>query len=605
MVLSVNAARLVESFFDSLSPPPELTVYEWSDRYRILPSTSSSEQGPWRTSRFPFLKEIMLELSPQSPRKEIAVIKGAQLGFTELALNWIFYSIDYNPCPILYVQKTIEAVQKFSKQRFSQSVRTMPNVFNKIGEQKSRDSSNTIRVKNFPGGILMLGGANSASSLRSMPIQYLILDEVDSFESDIQDEGDPVEIAIRRTSNFPRRKIYYLSTPTIKETSKIEPLFEEGDQRYYHVVCPFCKGLQKITWDRLKYDNDDPKTVRMICKHCEGEIPERYKTWMLAEENGAKWIPENPGAEIASFSISSLYSPLGFYSWEEAVRSWLKATKTFNKEALKVFINTVLGESFSEAGKSIESSWLEERKEEYGDTIPNAIRVITAGVDVQDDRLECEVVGYGANQESWSIDYRIFMGDTEHEAVWEQLDTFLKTTYFNDAGVELSIACTGIDSGHRARVVYRFCLNKEYRRIFPVKGRDGWGQGYLKRPIKKNQDGVFLFIIYVDELKSRIYSQLSVEDPGPAYCHFPKLSKYDSEYFRKLTAERLTTVVHNGRKKLRWVCPKGRRNEALDCRVYSISALNILDPNFDLLERTNQVIGAPKKRRKRRVSKGL
>jgi len=603
---------LIYDFSEAMIPQDDLTLTEWSDRYRFLPSESASERGPWRTSRFPFLKEIMDLMGPESETEQIVVMKGAQLGLTEVAINWIFYTIDYDPAPLLYVQKTIDTVEKFSKQRFSPSAEVCPIILDKIGRPKSRDSGNTIRLKTFPGGIIILGGANSAASLRSMPIERLILDEEESYDADLEEEGSPSEIAIRRTANFPKRKIFRLSTPAIKETSRIEPLFEAGDQRRYYVPCIHCGHYQVIYWRHIKYEEKKTEaltldTVHMECESCHKEIPERFKTEML--ERG-KWKAENKNGNYPSFHISSLYTPLGFYSWRDAVRSWLKVQKTMDKSLLKVFINTVLGETFSEANKTIEATGLMKRKEAYTDPIPDGVLVLTAGVDVQNDRLEVEVVGFGKNQESWSIDYTAFMGDTEHSFVWEQLDAYLQRTWSHASGLEMNLALVAIDSGHRARVVYNFCKTREHRRIFPVKGRDGWGYGYIKRPLKRNEDKVYLFLVYVDEVKSKIYSHLQISEPGAGYCHFPEKPVYNQNYFKMLTSERLTTKKYRGRTVLRWDLPQGRRNEALDCRAYAIAALNILNPNFEMLGDKGPMVVSDsklrkKKRRTRQVSKGI
>lgn len=596
-------------FARALMPPPELTVDEYADTYRVLPQGSSSEHGRWRTSRFPFLREIMFELSPQSKTQEIVVMKGAQLGFTELAMNLMLYCVEYRPTPVLYLQKTVDAVERFSKQRLTPSIQAMPGASSKILDDKS--SSDTIRMKTFPGGVLILGGANSSISLRSMPIEICILDELDSFASDIEEEGDPSEIAIRRTSNFPRRKIYKISTPAIKETSMIEPAYEAGDQRKFYVPCPFCKGMQTIEWHNIKYKNEhkeiDLKNIYLECIHCHAHIQEKYKTQMLA---GGKWIKENPESDIASFFISSLYSPVGFYSWKDAAKLFIKAQKNFSKEQLKVFINTVLGETFSESNKSIHADTLERRKEVYTYEVPHDVLCLTAGVDVQGDRLEMEVLGHGKNMETWSIDYIVLRGDPEQSQVWNDLDKQLSRVWKHENGSDMNISCTAVDSGNMARIVYNFCRTREHQRIFPIKGDDGFGKGYMKRPITKLKEGhVWLFIGYVDEIKSKIYSQLKLEESGAGYCHFPDNKQvYDEMYFKQLTAERLVTVKNRstGKNKLVWKLASGRRNEALDCRVYATLALMIIQPYFDLMAANDKPATLPSqtKKRNRILSKG-
>lgn len=589
---------LVAAFAGNLPPSETLSLDAWADEFRILPQISSSEHGPWRTSRFPYLKEIMWELSPESPTQMVVVQKGAQLGFTECAVNLMLYTVDHTPAPLLYVQKTIEAVEKFSKQRLAPSIEICPSVFEKFGGLKSRDGTNTIRMKTYPGGALILGGANSAASLRSMPIQNLILDEEESYDADIEDEGNPSEIAIRRTANFPRRKIFRPSTPTVKETSKIEPLFISGDQRSYYVPCPICGAFQTIQWPNIVWDDEDATSVRLRCVHCKQEITENYKTEMLSK---GEWRKKFPGRKVASFFINSLYSPLGFFSWMDAAEMFITAQKERDRNKLKVFVNTVLAETWSEAKVEISLTGLMKRKEEYPVEVPEGVLVLTAGVDVQEDRVECEVVGWGKGQESWSIEYVEFMGDTEHSFVWEQLDQYLQKTWLHASGHRVNLACTAVDSGHRAKVVYNFCRLREVRRIFAVKGRYGWGQGYIRRPKKRNEHGVYLFLTFVDEIKSKIYSALQLTTPGMGYCHFPENPKYDRNHFAALTAERLVQKKSHGRVTLEWELPQGARNEPLDCRVYNLAALNILNPNFEYLGQKGPLIFGNSRLKKTRV----
>lgn len=603
---TTKTIKLNNFFFSALAPPPELRVWEWADKYRILTSEASSEPGPWRTDRFPFTKEIMDVLSPQHPCKEIGFQKGSQIAATETMLNFMGYTIHYNPNPMLYIQKTVDSVKRFEAQRFKKSLEATPEIAERLPEPKSRDDTNTKLLKNFPGGLIILGGANSAASLRSMPICFLIEDELDSFDECIQDEGDPTKLAEKRTTNFPRRKIYKGGTPLVKETSRIEPFFLSGDQRYYHVPCPFCGFEQVIKWENIKYIDKDPKTAELVCVECGQLIPERFKTKMLSE---GRWIPLHPGRERITFHLSALYSPLGFYSWEDAVKEWLDWRQRRDTELLRVFINTALGETFSESNKSVEVGMFDSRKEKYKAEVPADVYALTAGVDVQEDRIEVEIVGWGTYQESWSIDYQSFVGDVEYDDVWNRVDEYLAKTWEHESGAKLLPVCVAIDSGHKARIVYNFCKGREHRRMYPIKGKEGWGQGVLRRPKKRNENKVFLFLAFVDEIKSRIYSQLKINTVGPGYCHFPDKPEYDNEYFRMLTAEKLVRKKINNRFKLVWQLPSGRRNEALDCRCYAMCALNIIRPNFEALKKKGKPLTLNKRKslkpKKRTLSEGV
>lgn len=583
--------QLARAFGIGLKPPPNLNIAEWSDMYRQLPRKSSSEYGKWRTSRFPFHEEIMIELSPQSKAQEVSVMKGSQVGCTELSINRILYNMHYNPLPHLYIQKTVEAVTRFSKQRLGPSIDVMPVIKNKLGTARGKDASDTLLIKSYPGGIFIMGGANSAASLRSMPIGAVDLDEWDSFESDIDEEGDPAELALRRTANFPRRKNFFLSSPGLKETSKIEPKFLSGDQRWYNVPCPHCKAMAPVLWKNIKWENNDPTTAHLLCESCGTLIEEKYKTWMFAKINGARWIKNNPYGDHPSFHLSALYSPLGFYSWAEAVKLFLKATKTNDRELLKVFVNTVLGETFSEATQSLSANQFIARCEQYSpQSIPEEALVILAGADVQANRIEVEVIAFGKGQENWSIDYKIIMGDTEQDDVWMQLDGILNSVYRREDGRQMNIVMSMIDSGFRANKVYKFCKFREHRMVYPIKGVSGWGKGLVVRPKNKIDAGVYLFQVYTDEMKTKLYSQLELNVAGPRYCHFPRNDVYNENYFKMLTAEHLETRIERGSRKLEWKLTKGRRNEALDCRVYAMTALQILNPDFDAIEATGGLL---------------
>lgn len=574
--------ELYTSYIRALAPNPPLTINEWSDKNRQLPDISSHEAGLWRTSRFPFLKRIMELLSPQSDAEQIVVMKGAQLGFTECSLNWMFYTIDYSPAPMLYVQKTLTDMEVFVKQRFDPSLDEMGTLKENVGTaKKGRGSGDTAKIKIFPGGMIRFGGANSAASLRSMPIERLTLDEEDSYEQDIQQEGSPSKLAIRRTANFPNRKIYRLSTPTIKETSVIEPLFEGGTKERFYVPCPHCGHMDWIRWQNIKWDNDDPNTALLLCEECGVLIEERYKTQMLSR---GEWRAECPDASYYSFHISSLYSPYGFYSWKKAVEEYLEAIRKKDNTLLKTFINTVLGETWSESGRIIKAKTLEARKEVYNAEIPDGVLVLTGQADIQQDRIEAEIVGWGLGMENWGIDFAVFRGDTDKADVWKQLDQYFARTWMTGSGARYPISLAAIDSGYKTKTVYEYCRLREHRNYFPVKGDNGWGKGFIDRPMRKNKFGVWPFRSFTDEIKSTVYSHLQIEDPGPGYCHWPRKTCYDTNYFKQLTAEYLEKVWSQGRYRLRWVCPEGVRNEVLDIRVLAIAALTILNPQFGNLQ---------------------
>src|SRR5262245_56383757 len=261
-------AIYLEAAAAGLRPDPVLTVSEWSDAYRMLSSRASSEPGPWRTRRTPYLKEIMDALSPASKWERTVFMKGAQIGATEAGNNWLGYIIHKCPGPLMAVQPTTDMAKRLSKQRIDPLIEDSPELRGRVSEARSRDASNTQLSKEFPGGILVMTGANSAVGLRSMPVRFLFLDEVDGYPSDVDGEGDPVNLAIARTRTFPRRKIFIASTPSLRGMSRIEMLYEESDQRQFYVPCPHCMESQPLAFEQLRWPKGKPQQAKYYCRGC-------------------------------------------------------------------------------------------------------------------------------------------------------------------------------------------------------------------------------------------------------------------------------------------------------------------------------------------------
>jgi phage terminase large subunit GpA-like protein len=387
---------------DGARPDPLLTVSEWADRYRRLSQRASAEPGPWRTERTPYAKEIMDCLSASSPVERVVLIKGAQLGGTEVGNNWLGYIIHQAPGPCLAVQPTVEMAKRNSKQRIDPLIEESEALRGLVSEPRSRDSGNTTLAKEFPGGMLVMTGANSAVGLRSMAVRYLFMDEVDAYPGDVDGEGDPIKLALARTRTFARRKIFMVSTPKITGLSKIEAAFDDSDQRRYWVPCPHCQEFQVLRFAQLRWPRQQPERAGYICEHCEGEIQNYQKHWMLPR---GELRTASPGAgKAAGFHLSSLYSPVGWFSWADVAVMFTEAQK--NPALLQVFANTVLGETWAQQGDAPEWQRLYDRREDYPiGTVPPGGLLLTAGVDIQKDRIEVEVVAWGRGKESWSVDY--------------------------------------------------------------------------------------------------------------------------------------------------------------------------------------------------------
>lgn len=565
-----------EGFNAGLKPDPLLNISEWADKYRVLSQKASAEPGKWRTSRTPYLKEIMDCLSPYSGIERVVFMKGAQIGGTEVGNNFLGYIVHLSPGPVMLVMPTVDGAKRTSKTRIDPMSAAIPELKGVISDRRSKDASNTTLMKEFQGGVLVLTGANSAIGLRSMPVRYIFLDEIDAYKGDVEGEGDPVNLAIKRTSTFNRRKIFMVSTPTIQSVSRIEYEYEQSDQRHYMVPCPYCNKRQSLKWKQIHWENNDPQTAVYICEHCGGIIEEHLKTWML--ENGV-WEKSNPSSKIAGFHLSSLYSPVGWFSWADAVKQFLDAKNKDN--LLKVWVNTVLGETWFEKGEAPEWQILFDKREDYQqEIVPSGGLFLTAGADVQKDRIECEVVAWGRNRESWSVGYFIINGDTAREDVWNELTEFSRRYFEHSSGAMLPISRFAIDSGFATQQVYNWVRKQPLNFAMAVKGTDS-GVTPLGLPTKvdlningkKLRRGAKVWSVGTSILKSELYQFLRLtqneDESFPAgYCHFPK---YDSEYFKQLTAEQLVTKVVRGYQKREWQKTR-ERNEALDCRVYARAA---------------------------------
>ncbi|HEY6110563.1 MAG TPA: phage terminase large subunit family protein [Gemmatimonadales bacterium] len=569
--------ELERAFADGLEWEPELGVAEWSDRHRMLSSKASAEPGQWRTSRTPYLREIMDELSTLSPVKRVVFMKGAQVGATECGNNWIGYVIHHAPAPFLMVTPTVELAKRASKQRIAPMIEATPVLRERVSPSRARDAGNTTFVKEFDGGLLILTGANSGAGLRSMPIRDLFCDEVDEYPGDVDAQGDPVSLAEKRTITFARRKIFLVSTPTLKGLSRIEREFEASDQRRYYVPCPFCGHMDWIRWENIRFEEHQPKTARLACTACNALIEERHKTDMLA---GGVWRA-TAQSETAGFHLSGLYSPLGWKSWAECVEELLSSKD--DRHRLKTWINTVLGETWEELGDSIDVGSLAARREVYPAEVPDGVGALVAAVDVQGDRLEVTVKGYGHAEESWLIAWTQLYGDPGLEEVWRELDAFLGQPWTCASGQQHMLDGTFIDSGGlHTDQVYRYVRSRmpgDFTRpkVFAIKGGNVQGAPLVPlRPTTTNRYRLPLYVLGVFAGKDMAMARLRIPSPGPGFVHLPEW--IDEEYLSQLTAEKAIRKYVKGKGSVReWVKIRDR-NEAFDLEVYALAGLHILGP---------------------------
>ena len=566
----------------ALAPPPELKISEWADQYRVLSREASAEAGGWSTERAEYQRGIMDAITDEKI-DEVVVMSSAQVGKTEIILNTIGYYISQDASPIMCIQPTLDMAATFSKDRLSPMLRDTPVLANKVKDPRSRDSNNTTYHKTFEGGHITLVGSNSAASLASRPIRVLLFDEVDRYT--VTSEGDSIALAKKRAMTFWNKKTVMVSTPTNEGSSRIASAFEETDKREFYVPCHECGEEQVLKWKNVNWEQDKPQTAVYICEHCGVVWDDADRFRAIRRGSWQATMPEVVGK--AGFRLSGLYSP--WTSLESAVKDFLEAKKL--PETLRVFVNSFLGETWTDEGERVDDFDIASHREDYGEKVPEGVVILTAGIDCQSDRLECETVGWGSDEETWSVDFRTFYGDPNSANVWAELDAYLQLTWEREDGVQLAIKGACIDSGgHHTQAVYKFCKPRLGRRIFAIKGLGGEGKPLINgRPSTNNNLKCKLWSIGVDTAKEIVYSRLKIKEQGAGYCHFPK--HYTDEYFKQLTAEKVVKKYHKGFHRREWIKVRPR-NEALDCRVYALAALNIMGISVNMLKQRSAKSGA-------------
>jgi phage terminase large subunit GpA-like protein len=610
-VLEIDAADLAD--LDAVTSeamqvwrlPPPVSLSEWAETNFVLSSETSAEPGRWHT--LPYQRGIMSAITDRSVVR-VTLMKSARIGYTLMVSAAIGYHIDYDPASMLVVQPTDDDTRGFSKETIAPMLRDVPclaRIMVRDTEAKgkrrgTKDASDTLTHKEFPGGILSIAGAHSASGLRRISRKIILLDEVDGYPPSAGSEGDPVKLAERRSAAFWDRKIIAGSTPTIAGSSRIESMFEAGDQRRFYVPCPHCGHFDYLRLSQrrgsadadeddenggesdghtMQWDDGQPETACFMCSKCGCAIEESHKHDMIEAGEWRAAAPGNGTAQgrvHASFHIWTAYSP--FTRWAEIVAEFLEA-KRLGVEALKTFIMTWLGETWQELGEAPEWERLYERREHYAiGAVNERVVALTCGVDVQKDRLVYEVVGWAPNLENWSVDAGELHGDTANEATWLQLDELLDRDF-----ASYQIRMMAVDSGWNTQAVYNWVRrHRASGRVMAVKGAKESTAPLLGAPSpveinyggKRIQRGLKLWPVGGHAAKSELYGWLHLrvsegDDPPRGFCHFPQ---YGEQFFEQLTAEHLVTRRRAGRTVRQWEEIPNRENHHLDCRVYARAA---------------------------------
>lgn len=613
--VSWHTIQFMSKLANLLRPKENMTISQWADNYMVLPE-GSNEAGRYSSDTIPYQKAIMDAITDPDV-VDVVVMSSSQVGKTTIVMCGIAYYIDYEPATQMLVMPTIKDAEKFSKTRFAQMISDIPQLSSKVAAPKSRNSNNTILLKSYPGGNIAIGGANSPSSLASDPRRIIWMDEIDRFPESAGSEGNPVKLAEKRATSYWNKKHIKTSTPTIAGRSKIEAAYNKGSMEEWNVQCPECG-----TWQPYRFKRVDFKSISMACAGCGVLIPE--KQW---KESNHKWIALHPERKkVKSFHLNELASP--FVDWEEIIENFKDADEKLKRfhdpEDMKVFINTVLGETWDETeyvDDAVDEETLETRTEVYAADIPEGVLLLTAAIDVQENRFEVEIRGWSRNYETWGIYKTEIEGKLITDEPWDKLEAYLSQPLYFEDGTELNIAGFAIDTGgHFTNQTYKWVKKMK------AKGKKCYGiKGYAGKPdiplihkktivdIKEERGGkrivvdhTLIYIIGVDSGKEDITKRLQIKEAGDGYCHFPKGDGrgYDTEYFKGLTAEHQISRKVNGIIKKVWVKKSGTRNEPLDLFNYNYAVQELLRPDWDKLEgKLKQGVNYMKKSKRKRMQR--
>jgi phage terminase large subunit GpA-like protein len=564
----------------AIRPAGELTISQWADRYRYVSARGSSEAGPWKTERTPYLREIMDELSPSSPARVVVLQKATRLGGTECGNNWLGYIIHHNPAPTMLVLPTRDMGRGGSRQRLDPLFSETPVLRPIVGPTKTRDASNSTFSKDFPGGFLLIKGANSAAALRADTVKYIFLDEVDAYPTDVDGEGDPVTLAVKRADTFPDAKIFMVSSPKAAGTSRVERWLLRSDQRHYLLPCPHCGHAQRLVWSNVVWATVglSPDDACYACERCGALWTNEERIAALPRGHWQATATGEP--DIVGFHLSGLYSP--WRSLGAHVREYLEIG---DSESLRrVFGNTVLGESYRLKGDAPNWRRLYDNREDYDiGTVPRGGLVLTAGADVQRNRIEVLVKAWGPRMESWVVDYLVIQEDPGSLRCWEAMTELLYREWPTEVGSPLRIQLLAVDSGgHFTPYVYEWTSHHKGKAI-AIKGVDDADRPLYPATLvdirmrdgRRVKRGAQLFKSGVTGLKGMLYDQLELEaplEPGEpfpdGFHHHPGFS---DDWFKQLTAEEQVVVTkRSGAIERRWRLTY-HRNEVLDCSVYAMA----------------------------------
>lgn len=571
-------------YYQGFVTPPKITLSQWADQHRFLSLESNPTGGRWRTSVVEYTREIMDTISDDA--HEMVVVQApSQFAKSEMQLNFAGYVMDQDPGPMLLIQETIENARSWSNDRFMPLLRDTPVLRGKLSTARGIRApeevvSNQALHKSFPGGHITMVGSNSGAGLSMRPIRYVLCDEIDAWELSAGEEGDQLSLARKRTTWFFNRKIVVISSPRNKATSRIEPLYLQSDQRKLFVPCWSCGCSQELLFEHLKWEKGAeglpiPESVHFVCVQCKARIEERHRSAML---EACRWRATFPGRPIAGFQAWAVHCPP--VRWAEIATEYVTDHK--HPEKYKVFVNTRLARTYEEPSDAPPWEPLKERAVLEGRPqwqVPFGVGFLTVGADVQGDRIEFSVWGWGPGVESWLIGHDVVWGNTDTEEPYTEFEHRAFIPYQQPSrGRSLSPLLAMIDTGYNAQEVYCFCRPRPHLYAIkgmsqtqaPVVGAPTWQDIDHKGRKIKIASGVQLWPLGVHLIKKRFYGRLRNTKPGPRFVHFPCDLPDPDEYFKQITAEKIVTTSNHGYPVQEW--KKTYDNECLDTANYAYAA---------------------------------
>jgi phage terminase large subunit GpA-like protein len=615
--VSTALQSIFEALADGLELPPDLSISEWAELHRILPRETTREHGPWRNSRVPFMTEIMDALGPHDPCERVVLMKGAQIAGTEVALNALGYWMAHDPSSILIVSPSLDDARKFSRRRIRPLILSTPSLAALVGEGRTRSAAGNTLYREFPGGALVMVGANAPGGLAGNPIRRLIFDDADMSPGEAGTQGDPLKLAEVRTRTYSNRKIYVNGTPNLEGDSRVETLFLQSDKRRYFVPCLSCGRMDFLTRSgygnfkdlddpghfRLAWDDHRTETAHFVCGGCGARIEENAKTEMFAR---GEWRPTAAGdGRTKGYHLPSFYSPHGWLKWSEIAREIEEAGSDPPK--LKIVVNLSFAETWRQTAGEIKAKTLQDRFETYAADVPSGVAVLELAIDVQDYGLVYQVDGYGVGEQSWTIEYGEIPGDpaklldgTGPDGL--VVDQLRARTWKHESGRDIGIDCTVIDSGgHHTSDVYDYVKPRFGSKVYAIRGGNGLAAELVSKGSKRrNKGGVNLWTLGVDDGKGTIYGRLKISSPGPGFIHFPEPDPGEGRWLWA-NAEYAAGLVSEGPVRRRdhrrgWVIGWKKlrdRNEPWDLKVYTLAAFRIRKPQLGDLEARAKALAEP------------